>query len=103
MVKKNYIEPNKITLAGWIYKALDLRLTRKNIMSGFKGTRIWPLNPKAMDSKTSLHTLYTLQNQATVEKELEQEDGEQDWIEHTATNELINIGSTTEVPNCSSI
>jgi hypothetical protein len=60
MVKKNYIEPNKITLAGWIYKALDLRLTRKNIMSGFKGTRIWPLNPKAMDSKTSLHTLYTL-------------------------------------------
>jgi hypothetical protein len=40
-----------------------------------------------------------LQNQAREEKEPEQEDGEQDWIEHTTTKELINIGSTTKVSN----
>ncbi len=60
MVKRNYIEPNKITLVGWVDKALNLALTRKNIMSKFKSTRIWPLNPKAMDSKISLSIVYTL-------------------------------------------
>ncbi len=60
MVERNYIEPNKITLARWVDKTLDLALTRQNIMSGFKGIGIWPLNPKAMDSKTSLSTMYTL-------------------------------------------
>jgi len=34
------------------------------------------------------------------EEELEQEDGEQDWTEHIVVKELINIGSTIEVPNC---
>jgi len=34
MVRRNYIEPNKITLAGWVDKALDLALTRQNIMLG---------------------------------------------------------------------
>ncbi len=99
MVSKNYIEPYKITLVGWINKTLDLALTRKNIMSRFKGTRIWPFNPRAMDSKISLNTLYTLQNQDKEEKEPEQEDDEQDWIEHTIVKELININSTTKVPN----
>jgi hypothetical protein len=64
MVRKNYTKLDKITLARWVDKALDLALTRKNIISRFKGTGIWPLNLKAMDSKTSLNTLYTLQNQA---------------------------------------
>jgi hypothetical protein len=41
MVRRNYIELNKITLAGWVNKALDITFTRKNIMSRFKGTRIW--------------------------------------------------------------
>jgi len=36
-------------LAGWVEKALDSTLLRKNIMLRFKGTRIWPFNPKAMD------------------------------------------------------
>ncbi len=40
MVRRNYIEPIKIALARWVDKALDLRLTRQNIMLGFKGTRI---------------------------------------------------------------
>jgi len=61
MVKRNYTKPNKITLTGWVDKALDLTLTRNNIMSRFKSTRIWPLNPRAMDSKTYLSTLYILQ------------------------------------------
>jgi hypothetical protein len=60
MVRKNYTKPNKITLARWVDKILNLAFTRQNIMLGFKGTGIWPLNPRAMDSKTSPSTLYTL-------------------------------------------
>jgi len=78
MVKRNYIEPNKITLVGWVDKTLDLTFTRQNIMLGFKGTRIWPLNLKAMDSKIGPSTLYILQNQAKEKEKLEQEDGEED-------------------------
>jgi hypothetical protein len=62
MVKMNYTKPDKITLVGWVDKVLNLALTRKNIMSRFKGTWIWPHNPKAMDSKIGLNTLSTLQN-----------------------------------------
>jgi hypothetical protein len=40
MVRRNYIEPNKIALAGWVDKTLNLALTRQNIMLRFKGTRI---------------------------------------------------------------
>jgi hypothetical protein len=29
MVRRNYTEPGKITLAGWVDKALDLALTKK--------------------------------------------------------------------------
>ncbi len=60
MVRRNYIEPNKITLVGWVNKTLNLALTRQNIMSRFKGTRIWPLHHRAMDSKIGPSTLYTL-------------------------------------------
>jgi len=47
-------------------------------MSGFNGIGIWPLNPRAMDSKTSLGTIYTLQNLVREKEKLEHEDGEQD-------------------------
>jgi hypothetical protein len=67
-------------------------------MSRFKGTRIWPFNPRAMDSKTSPSTLYTLLNKAKEEKKPKQEDGEQDWIEHIVVDEFINIGSITKIP-----
>ncbi len=67
-------------------------------MLRFKGTWIWPFNPKAMDSKIGPSTLYRLQNQAEEEEELEQEDGEQDQSKHIVVDELINIGSTIEVP-----
>jgi hypothetical protein len=71
MVRRNYTKPNKIALVGWVDKALDLTFTRQNIMLGFKDTRIWPLNPRAMDSKIDLSILYILQNQAREEEELE--------------------------------
>jgi hypothetical protein len=40
MVKRNYTKSNKITLARWVDKALNLALIRKNIMLGFKDIRI---------------------------------------------------------------
>jgi hypothetical protein len=61
MVKRNYKKLDTIILARWANKALDLIFTKKNIMSKFKNTRIWPLNPRSMDSKIDLSILYTLQ------------------------------------------
>jgi hypothetical protein len=34
----NFTEPNKITLFGWVDKALDQTLTKKNIISKFRVT-----------------------------------------------------------------
>jgi len=62
MVRRNYIELDKITLAWCVDKALDITFTRKNIMLGFKGTWIWPLNPRATYSKIGICILYALQN-----------------------------------------
>jgi hypothetical protein len=71
MVRRNYTKPNKRALARWVDKTLNLTLIRKNIMLGFKGRRIWPFNPRAMDLKIGLSILYSLQNQAKEEEELE--------------------------------
>ncbi len=49
-------------MARWVDKTIDQVLTMKNIMLKFKITRIQPLNPKAMEDKTSLDNLYTLVN-----------------------------------------
>jgi hypothetical protein len=62
MVRKNCTKLDKITLLKWVDKALNLALTRENIMSRFKGIGIWPLNLRAMDSKTNFNILYTLLN-----------------------------------------
>ncbi len=51
MVRRNYTKSNKITLVGWVDKTLNLTSIRQNVMSRFKGTRIWPFNPRVMDSK----------------------------------------------------
>ncbi len=59
-------------------------------MLGFKGTRIWPLNPKAMDAKNDPSIIYTLQNQAREEEKLKQEDGGQ--------NIQLKKSSSTQVP-----
>jgi hypothetical protein len=59
MVNNNYMGLDKITFIGWVVKTL----TRKNIMSWFKVTWIWPFNLEVMDEKkTNLNNLYTLIN-----------------------------------------
>jgi hypothetical protein len=60
MVRRNCIELDNISLVGWVDKALNQTFTRKNIILGFKATRILPLNFRAMDHKTSLRTLYNV-------------------------------------------
>ncbi len=59
MVKNIHCESNKCTLVSWVDKILDQSLSKKNINSGFKDTRIWPLNLKAMDHKTKPFKVYT--------------------------------------------
>jgi hypothetical protein len=41
MVRNNYSEPNKVTLARWVNKALDQALSKNNIRSRFKVTLLW--------------------------------------------------------------
>ncbi len=45
MARRNYIEIDKIALARWVDKTLDLTLIIIDIMSGFKGIGIWSFNP----------------------------------------------------------
>ncbi len=62
MVNNDYKDPHKIILANWVDKTLDATLSKKNIKNGFKVTRIWPFNPKAMDGRTKPSELYTIEN-----------------------------------------
>lgn len=39
--------------------SLDQTLIKTNIMARFRPTWIWPLNPNAMDEKTSPNNVYT--------------------------------------------
>jgi len=34
-------------------------LSKQNILKGFRATRVWPLNPRAMDDRTRPSILYT--------------------------------------------
>ncbi len=57
MVNSNYMELDKITFI------CSKVLIRKNIMSWFKVTWIWPLNLEVMvEKKTNLNNLYALIN-----------------------------------------
>ncbi len=55
-------------------------------MLKFKGTRVWPFNPRAMEEKTSPSTLYTLVNRIKEEDDDDyhsnEGDGEQQWTKH---------------------
>jgi hypothetical protein len=55
-------ELDKITRVGWVDKALDQLLTKHNIKFGFKGSGIWPFNPKAMENKTQQTSIYIIGN-----------------------------------------
>jgi hypothetical protein len=52
VVRSRFSEHEKITFVGWVDIALNQLLTKQSIKVGFKGTRIWPFNPKAMENKT---------------------------------------------------
>ncbi len=101
MVRNNYNEPNKVTLAGWVDKALDLALSKRNIKNGFQVTRTWPLNPKAMDRRTKPNELYiTNHNGTSDEDNVENFDGAMNeikgWGEDGVVTKLINIATTTD-------
>jgi hypothetical protein len=44
------MEPNKITLVGWVDQTLNQSLTKQNIKYGFGATSTWFYNPKIMDN-----------------------------------------------------
>jgi hypothetical protein len=67
MINRNYIELNKIVLAGWGGKTLNQTFSRKNIISKFKNTRIWPLHLKAIDEVIRPTSLYIVLNQTKKE------------------------------------
>ncbi len=60
MSKTNYMDIVKITIIGWVDQALDNSIMQQNIRFGFKVTRIYLLNPRAMDKKTKPSNIYTM-------------------------------------------
>jgi hypothetical protein len=51
IASRNYMEPDKITLARWVDQALKQALTKKNIKFKFRASSIWPLVSNAMNNK----------------------------------------------------
>jgi hypothetical protein len=85
-----------MVLVGWVDKTLDQALSRKNIISKFKSTRIWPLDHKTMDEIIRLSSLYTILNQTREEQDHDyqsnqEEDGEMEWAKQNGTKKLNNI------------
>jgi hypothetical protein len=54
MFKTNHMEPNNITMVGWVDYATYQYLINKNTKYGFKTIGIWPFTLKAMNNKTQL-------------------------------------------------
>ena len=52
----------KEDLAQWASLAFKKALTEKNIMSGFRATGMWPLNPQALQTRTSPSEGFTAKN-----------------------------------------
>lgn len=98
MVNDNFIEPNKITLLGWVDKALDQTLTKKNIISRFRVIGIQPWNLEAMEEKTGLSSLYIIINESKEEgddKTSNEKYQDMQWGEnYVVINQLINIINT---------
>ncbi len=59
MSKNNPMELNKITLVGWVNKALEQSLTKKISSSDLRPHVYGPFNHKATDNKTQLSQTYT--------------------------------------------
>jgi hypothetical protein len=58
MARNNYLEPNKVTLAKWVDKALLQYLKKETIKLGFRVYKIWPLNPATMVGKFGLSEVF---------------------------------------------
>ncbi len=101
MVKNNYNEPDKATLAAWVNKELNVVLSKRNIKNGFNATRIWPFNPKAMDETIKPSEFYAAtRNNASNEDNEENSNEAINDIKGRGENgiatELINIATTTD-------
>ncbi len=100
MVKNIHCESNKCTLASWVDKILDQSLSKKYINSGFKDTRIQPLNPKAMDHNSKPSKVHTSTPTNISNKENEGFDdttnGQEKWGEGGAITQLMNITATLQ-------
>ncbi len=62
MAQSKFSELDKIVLVGWVDKASNQSMTKKNIMSRFKVTRIWPFKPKVMDANIGPTNIYIAMN-----------------------------------------
>ncbi len=97
MVRNNYNELNKATLATWVDKALVVALSKRNIKSQFQDIGIWPFNPKAMDGSTKPGELYTIDcNNSTLDEHNEEKFDEaindtKGWGEDGTSSKLISI------------
>jgi hypothetical protein len=76
-------------------RTLNQSLSKENIKAGFKTTRIWPLNPRAMDNQSRPSELYTIESELDISNH---EDGKSEgevngsqWGEDKVIVKLINI------------
>ena len=69
---RNMSQPaNKTTLAQWVSLGLRKALTSSNIVSGFRGTGIWPINPAAMNRHLTPSEIFCEPNIAEAGDEME--------------------------------
>jgi hypothetical protein len=102
MSKSNHMEPNEITLVGWVNQTISQFLTKKNINVGFKATCIWPFNPKAMDNKLRPSEIYTATNitdhgsdqeEYTSNEEIDRNQSQQ-WREESIVAKFLHMAKT---------
>jgi hypothetical protein len=62
MANRNYIKPNKITLATWVDKALEQSPTNKTSNLDLRVCGIWLLNPKVMEHRIDLLDMHNINN-----------------------------------------
>jgi hypothetical protein len=102
MVRNNYNEPNKATLATWVDKALDITLSKKTIKNGFKVIGIWPFDPKAMDGRIKPDEFYIVDCNNNISYEDNQENFDEaihdieGWGENGIVAKLINIATVID-------
>ncbi len=82
MVRSKFSEHDKITFLGLVDKSLNQSLIKQNIKVGFKWTKIWPFNPKAIENKTHPTNIYIVGDS----------NGDQGGEDHYSLNEQVTHG-----------